>query len=76
MSQLQAKYLEMVRHVLDNTEDVGDRFAQEARRIHYRETAERGIRGVATLDECAALAEEGIEVMSLSVPNALKEPLQ
>ena len=40
---------------------VGDRFAEEARRIHYGETAARGIYGDATGEEADALAEEGIE---------------
>lgn len=42
-------------------EHVGDRFAEEARRIHYGETAARGIYGDATGEEADALAEEGIE---------------
>ena len=72
----QAQWLRAVRHVLANTEDVGERFADEARRIHYGETAERGIRGQATPDERASLRDEGIEVMPLPLPAALKEPLQ
>ena len=62
--------------MLANTEDVGERFADEARRIHYGEAAERGIRGQATPDEREALRDEGIEVMPLPLPAALKEPLQ
>ena len=72
----QAQWLKAVRHVLANTEDVGERFADEARRIHYGETAERGIRGQASADEREALRDEGIEVMPLALPAALKEPLQ
>jgi hypothetical protein len=68
--------LKAIRHVLANTEDVGERFADEARRIHYGEVAERGIRGQATPDEREALLDEGIEVMPLPLPAALKEPLQ
>ena len=56
--------------------DVGQRFAEEARRIHYGEVEVRGIRGIATPDEAKALREEGIEFASLPVPQALKEPLQ
>ncbi len=59
-----------------NTDDVGERFAEEARRIHYNEVPERAIRGVASLDEYQALAEEGIDVMPLPMPAALKHPLQ
>jgi hypothetical protein len=72
----QALWMKAVRHVLANTEDVGERFATEARRIHYGEAKERGIRGQATPDEREALRDEGIEVMPLALPAALKEPLQ
>lgn len=75
-ADLQAAWLQTVRHVLANTEDVGNRFAEEARRIHYGEVERRGIRGEATSEERAQLHEEGIEVMSLPIPRALKEPLQ
>jgi len=71
----QALWLKAIRHVLANTEDVGERFADEARRIHYGEADERGIRGLASADEREALREEGIEVMPLPLPAALKEPL-
>jgi hypothetical protein len=43
-------------------EDVGGRFAEEARKIHYGETAQRGIYGNTTADEAEALADEGIEI--------------
>ncbi len=70
--EMQALWLKAVQQVLRNTEDVGERFPEEARRIHYGETAQRGIRGQASADERAALAEEGIEVMPLPLPAALK----
>lgn len=73
---LQAAWLKMVRHVMANTEDVGERFAEEARRIHYGESDERGIRGQATREETQALLEEGIGVLPLPVPKALKGPVQ
>ena len=73
---LQAAWMKMVRHVLASTEDVGERFAEEARRIHYGEVLERGIRGQATREETEALVEEGIAVLPLPIPKALKEPLQ
>lgn len=72
----QAAYLKAVQHVMQHTEDVGARFAEEARRIHYGEIEARGIRGQATAREKAALAEEGIEVMSLPVPKDMDGPLQ
>jgi hypothetical protein len=73
---MQAAWMKMVRHVLANTDDVGERFAEEARRIHYGETQERNIRGQASAEETASLIEEGIGVLPLPVPKALKEPLQ
>lgn len=72
----QANWLRAMRKVMANTEDVGDRFPEEARRIHYGEVAARGIRGRASPRDAQALAEEGIEVMALPVPATLKEPLQ
>ena len=65
-----------VREVLAKTEDVGDRFADEARKMHYGETEERGIRGQATREQTEALLDEGIPVMPLPIPAALKETLQ
>lgn len=75
-ADLQAAYLQMVRHLVDNTEDVGAGFAEAARRIHYGEEPQRGIRGQATPQEREALREEGIETMSLPLPAALKGPVQ
>jgi hypothetical protein len=73
---LQSAWMKMARHVLANTEDVGERFAEEARRIHYGESEERGIRGQASRAQTEALLDEGIGVMPLPLPRALKEPLQ
>jgi hypothetical protein len=73
---MQAQWLHMVRHVMANTEDVGERFAEEARRIHYGESEERGIRGQASAEETEALLEEGIGVLPLPIPKALKGPVQ
>lgn len=75
-TELQTRWMQMVRHVLQNTEDVGEKFADEARRIHYGETPQRGIRGQASADEREALRDEGIEVMPLPIPSALKDTLQ
>ena len=73
---LQAAWLKMVRHVLANSEDVGERFVEEARKIHYGESEERGIRGQATPEQRRELLEEGIGVLPLPIPEALKGPLQ
>lgn len=74
--QLQATWMKMVRHVMANTEDVGPRFAEEARKIHYGETENRNIRGQASREETEALLDEGIDIVPLPVPAGLKEPLQ
>ena len=73
---LQAAWLGVARRILANTDDVGDRFAEEARKIHYGEVARRGIRGKASAAETEALAEEGIEVMQMALPDVLKGPMQ
>ena len=73
---LQAAWMKTVRHLVANTEDVGPRFAEEARRMHHGEAPERGIRGQASADEREALREEGIDVMQLPLPDFAKEPLQ
>jgi hypothetical protein len=75
-ADLQAAWLQAVRHLMANTDDVGERFAEEARRIHYGEEPQRGIRGQATPEERHALREEGIETMSIALPAALKGPVQ
>jgi hypothetical protein len=59
IERLRAMYVE---HVLKNTEDVGHRFPDEARRIHYKETPARSIRGKASTRELGELRDEGIEV--------------
>ena len=73
---LQAAWLKLVRHVMANTDDVGERFAEEARRIHYAEAEQRGIRGQASPEETEELIEEGIGVLPLPIPKAFKGPLQ
>lgn len=75
-AQMQAHWLRAVRHMMKNTEDVGDRFPEEARRIHYGESQERGIRGRASREDADALREEGIEVVAVPVPEPLKGPVQ
>lgn len=76
MAALQALYLRAVRHVVEHTEDVGARFVEEARSIHHGDAPARAIRGQATPQERAELAEEGIETLALPLPDALKGPLQ
>lgn len=64
-----ARYRNLVREVARalaaGSEDVGDRFPEEARKIHYQEVEQRAIRGTASHDEARALVEEGVEIMVL-----------
>ena len=71
-----AGWLQALRRLMANTEDVGERFAEEARRIHYDEVPARAIRGVASDDEHRALKDEGIETVRLPLPRAATETLQ
>jgi len=58
----------LIDHVIENTEDVGPAFPDEARKIHYQEAPERHIRGTASPREIEALREEGVDVIALPVP--------
>jgi hypothetical protein len=71
-AEAQVAWLKMVQHVIANTEDVGQSFAEEARKMHYGEAVERNIRGQVTAEEGQSLLEEGIPVLPLPVPAALK----
>ncbi|MDA8448884.1 DUF1178 family protein [Acidovorax sp. NCPPB 3859] len=73
---LQAAWLRLARHVMAHTEDVGSRFAQEARRIHEGDAEDRPIRGQASVQETVQLLEEGIAVLPLPLPASAKETLQ
>jgi len=75
-AQVQAAFLKGMRDLMGRSEDVGGSFAEEARKIHYKESPERSIRGQATLDEAEALREEGIEVLAMPMVPALKNTLQ
>ena len=55
------------KHVETNAENVGNNFAEEARKIHYKETKERGIYGHTSSEDAAALIEEGIEIHPIPV---------
>lgn len=73
---MQAAWLQMNRRIVQQTEDVGPQFADEARRIHRGEAQERGIRGQATPREALELLDEGIGVLPLAMPDTAKETLQ
>jgi len=74
--QAQAMFLQAARQIVASTEDVGERFAEEARRIHYKEAAQRGIRGVASRAEARELIEEGVKVVPFPFGGLIKETLQ
>lgn len=75
-AEQQALFLKALRHVVANTEDVGDRFADQARAMHYGDAEQRSIRGQTTQREAIELLKEGIAVMPLPMPAAFKETLQ
>ena len=70
MTGEQKKILEemrkITRKVRKNAEYVGDRFAEEARRIHFKEVKERPIYGEASSEEVSSLVDDGIPVMPLA----------
>lgn len=73
---MQSLMLQMAQHIRANTEDVGEQFPEEARRIHYDEAPKRSIRGLASREQAAELAEEGIDVLPVPFGNLLKNPVQ
>lgn len=62
LAEMHAQLAKLRAHVETNYEDVGENFAEEARKIHYGETEKRDIYGETSADEAAALAEEGVPV--------------
>jgi len=65
LAEFQAQVFKHMRQLLRNTENVGARFAEEARRMHEGEAKERAIRGTATHEEKEALQRDGIAVMPI-----------
>jgi hypothetical protein len=59
----------IIDHVLLTTEDVGENFAFEARRMSIGEVPVRAIRGEASSSEADALRDEGIPVFSIPIPS-------
>ncbi|ACY31823.1 DUF1178 family protein [Comamonas thiooxydans] len=70
LQSMHAAWMQWSRQVAQNTEDVGKKFAEEARRIHYGETEERAIRGQTSAQEAMELLEEGIGVLPLALPES------
>ncbi len=64
---IQAQVMHAVQHIVSKSEDVGPRFAEEARRIHHGESPERAIRGQASAEETRELLDEGIPVLPLPI---------
>lgn len=73
---MQAAWLEASRKIVEKAEDVGDRFADEALRMHKGEEPERPIRGQATPQQALELLEEGVPVLPLALPKGSKQTLQ
>lgn len=65
--ELRAKLRELRDHIVKNADNVGDRFANEARAMHYGDKEHRPIYGEASPDEAKSLIDEGIEVSPLPV---------
>lgn len=65
--ELRAKLKELRDLVVSKAENVGEKFAEEARRMHYGDIEHRPIYGEASLDEAKSLIDEGIEVAPLPV---------
>lgn len=71
----QALRQKFIEHVLNNTENVGRRFPEEARRIHYKESPERAIRGTASTREVVELQDEGIDILAVQDLHAIPDKL-
>jgi len=65
--ELRSKLKELREHLTKNAENVGGKFPEQARKMHYGEIEHRSIYGEATSDEAKDLAEEGIEFHPLPV---------
>lgn len=76
MTPAQMQLLESVRQLIAASEDVGERFVEEARKIHYEEAERRSIRGIASAEDRAALEDEGIDVLTVPWPVGAKETMQ
>jgi hypothetical protein len=65
--ELRAKLKELRDHIVKNADNVGERFPNEARKMHYGDIEHRPIYGEASPDEARSLIEEGVEVSPLPV---------
>jgi hypothetical protein len=76
LQALQAHMLSTLRRLVAESEDVGERFADQARAMHHGEVERRNIRGRTTPQEAIELLEEGVDVLPLPAMPVLKETLQ
>jgi hypothetical protein len=74
--ELQGRMLKAMREIMSSTEDVGERFAEQARAMHHGEIERRNIRGQTSAAVALELLEEGVEVMPLPMLPAVKDTLQ
>ena len=65
--ELRAKLKELRDHIVKNADNVGERFPEEARKMHYGDIEHRAIYGEASAEEAKSLIEEGVEVSPLPV---------
>ena len=65
MLAAQTEFYRQLRLMLEKSDDVGERFAEEARKIHYKEVEPRQIHGVTSREEAVELLEEGVSVLPL-----------
>jgi hypothetical protein len=65
--ELFAKLRELRDHVIKNADNVGTKFPEEARKMHYGDIEHRAIYGEASTEEARSLIEEGVEVLPLPV---------
>lgn len=65
--EFRAKLKELRDHLVKNSDNVGEKFPEEARRMHYGEIEHRSIHGIASPEEAKELIEEGIECHPLPV---------
>ncbi len=68
-----ARLVTAIDELMRNSENVGENFPEEARKIHYKEVPARNILGIASAEETRSLLDEGISLISL--PNFLRKDL-
>ncbi len=67
MTEMLDTLRQLKKHIVENSEYVGERFPEEARKIHYEEADKRSIYGEASLEDAKSLIEEGVELHPLPI---------